>query len=173
MKLHLVCLSLIFVCCSAMLKDFFNTSSEGYIYFKKDVVNYLKQCLPSFNVSEWEESVRTENMTEKTCSLTSKIKENCAYEGKMNSSVEYYKLLLSDSDSLCFHEFRWFHGLCNVIIIVCVVLIFILVLEQILLKFYLKYNSVCRNCRGADTLYLIKYCKENVPDDNVSRDTVN
>ena len=173
MKLLLVRLSLNFVCCSAMLKDFFNTSSDGYVFFKNDVVTYLKRCLPSFNVSEWEENVRTANMSDRSCSLSSRIKENCVYEGKMNGSVEYYKLLLSDSDFLCPPKFSWIYGLGITIMVLALVLILVLAIARLLLNFYWKYKPVCSNCRGANTLYLIKYCKENVSNDNVSRDTVN
>ena len=164
-------LFLSFVCCGGMLKDFFNTSSNHYIYYKNDVINYLKQCLPSYNVSEWEESVRVENMSEGMCSLSSSIKNKCMFTGKMNSSVEYYKLLLSDADFLCGSESNGFNMF--FIIIVILVLVLVLMLALKLLKLCQKSSPLCHNCQAADTLYLFKYCKENVSDVTVSRDTVN
>ena len=140
-----------------MLKDYFNTSSDHYIYYKNDVVRWLNGCLPTRKVSLWEESVRIENMSADMCSLSSTIKTNCVFEGKMNSSIEYFKLLLRDAESLCPPETNSVSETC-IIIISSVIIMLYIVLVVVLLYFYYRESNGCRYCGFTNTFYIVRDC---------------
>ena len=84
------------------LEYFINVSSQDHANYQSDVIKLLEKCLPDGgNLTAWEIGVRENRMDNGTCQLNEKIKQRCKFEGNMNASTEYLKILLADAESLC------------------------------------------------------------------------
>lgn len=84
------------------LEYFINISGQDHANYQADVIKLVERCLPEGgNLTAWEIGVRENRMDNVTCQLYEKIKERCKFDGNVNASTEYLKILLADAESLC------------------------------------------------------------------------